>query len=74
MIVCHCNRVNDRTIRASVRAGACSAEEIAECCGAGANCGGCAPAVEEILHEERLHLRRLPVVNYVPEPTAHAAG
>lgn len=74
MIVCHCNRVNDRTIRASVRAGACTPEDVAECCGAGASCGGCAPAVEEILGEERLQLRRLPVVSYASEPAALAAG
>lgn len=64
MIVCHCNRVNDRAIRAAIRSGACSPDEVAECCGAGARCGGCVPAVEEILGEEQSSVRRLPVLHY----------
>jgi bacterioferritin-associated ferredoxin len=46
-------RVTDRLIRNVVREGACSTEEVAEACGAGACCGGCRPAVDEILREER---------------------
>jgi bacterioferritin-associated ferredoxin len=53
MIVCHCQRVSDRAIRAAVRQGAGTEEAIAEACGAGACCGGCVPAVTEILCEER---------------------
>lgn len=52
MIVCHCMRVTDRLIRNVVREGARSCEEIAEVCGAGACCGGCRPAVDEIVREE----------------------
>jgi nitrite reductase (NADH) large subunit len=65
MIVCHCNRVNDRAIRAAICDGACSVGEIADRCGAAASCGGCAPAVEEILEAEHHAVRRLPVVDYV---------
>lgn len=65
MIVCHCNRVNDRAIRAAICEGACSAREIAERCGAGSSCGGCTPAVEEILEAEQHSVRRLPLVEYV---------
>jgi len=53
MIVCHCHRVTDRVIRAAVREGAVSEEAVAEVCGAGACCGGCVPAVSEIIGEER---------------------
>jgi bacterioferritin-associated ferredoxin len=49
MIVCHCNGVSDRAIRRSVRAGAVTPELVAHACGAGACCGGCRDAVEEIL-------------------------
>lgn len=63
VIVCHCNRVNDRTIRAAICDGACSVGEIAEKCGAAACCGGCAPAVEEILAAEHRAVRRLPVLD-----------
>ena len=53
MIICHCMRVNDRLIRTIAREGAQSCEQIAEACGAGACCGGCRPAIDEILREER---------------------
>jgi bacterioferritin-associated ferredoxin len=45
-------RVNDRLIRAIARSGASSCEQVAEMCGAGACCGGCRPAIDEILREE----------------------
>jgi bacterioferritin-associated ferredoxin len=49
MIVCHCNVVSDRVVRAAVQAGACCVEEVAERCGAGAECGGCQPRIERLL-------------------------
>ena len=49
MIVCHCNGVSDRAIRRSVRSGAVTTDLVANACGAGACCGGCIEAVEEIL-------------------------
>jgi bacterioferritin-associated ferredoxin len=52
MIICHCHRVTDRVIRACVRDGANSEESVAEVCGAGTCCGGCVPAVAEIVGEE----------------------
>lgn len=63
MIVCHCQRVSDRAIRAAVRLGAGTEEAIAEACGAGSCCGGCVPVVSEILGEERERRGlRLPVL------------
>lgn len=49
MIVCHCNGVSDRAIRRSVRGGAVTPDLVARACGAGACCGGCRGAVQEIL-------------------------
>lgn len=71
MIVCHCRRVCDRTIRACIQAGARTEDAVAEACGAGSVCGGCGPVVTELIieHEETRHLiehdetRHLPVVN-----------
>jgi len=45
MIVCHCEGVSDRTIRALITAGASSVADITRRCGAG-RC--CAPCREEI--------------------------
>jgi bacterioferritin-associated ferredoxin len=59
MIVCHCHGVTDREIRASVQNGSRTCADVAECCGAGSGCGGCASLVTEIVQGER---RRLAVV------------
>ena len=68
VLICHCNGVSDRHIRRVVREGAVTASQIALETGAGACCGGCRVAVEEIVHselaesrtEERLSLRVSP--------------
>lgn len=49
MVVCHCNAVNDRTIRAEIATGALDADAVANRCGAGARCGSCQPLVERLL-------------------------
>jgi len=66
MIVCHCNGVSDRAIRRSVRAGAVTTELVARACGAGACCGGCRGAVQEILHGE-MHAATASVASATPE-------
>ena len=53
MIICHCKKLSDRQLREHVRAGVRSTRELARVCGAGACCGGCRPALDEILSEER---------------------
>ena len=65
MIVCHCRRVSDRTIRAAIQAGACTEEAVTDACGAGGMCGGCIPLVEELIDEEQeasQGARHLPIV------------
>ena len=59
MIICHCKRVTDGELRAAVRNGCGSAEAIASRCGAGGRCGGCRPAIDEILAEEAPRLATL---------------
>ena len=49
MIVCHCQVVGDRRIRAEIEAGAVTVDEIAERCGAGARCGSCRPTISVLL-------------------------
>jgi bacterioferritin-associated ferredoxin len=61
MIVCHCHRVTDRAIRAAIHAGAQCEGAVAELCGAGSCCGGCIPAVVELIQEERPQHRHLPL-------------
>jgi bacterioferritin-associated ferredoxin len=49
MVICHCELINDRTI-AEVAAGArLTADDVAERCGAGSQCGGCLDSIERLL-------------------------
>jgi bacterioferritin-associated ferredoxin len=50
-IVCHCYAVRERTIHKAIRRGAMTLEEVQADCGAATRCGGCEPAVREMLAE-----------------------
>jgi bacterioferritin-associated ferredoxin len=52
MIVCHCKAVSDRRVRQAAREGARTCVEVSDACGAGSDCGGCHPTIEQILREE----------------------
>jgi bacterioferritin-associated ferredoxin len=54
VIVCHCHGVSDRRIRREARRGATCPEELAQRCGAGSDCGGCRPLLEDLLLEVRV--------------------
>jgi bacterioferritin-associated ferredoxin len=62
MIVCHCKAVSDRTIRTVVREGADTRRQVALACGAGRTCGGCRPAIDELISEEQDSGASLPAV------------
>ena len=49
MYVCHCRAVTDHTICDEIERGATTIEDLAECCGAGSECGGCWPELEKLL-------------------------
>jgi bacterioferritin-associated ferredoxin len=49
MVVCHCLRVDEARIRASVVKGAGSVEDITEDCDAGGGCGRCWPTLQAML-------------------------
>jgi len=49
MYVCSCKVVSDRTVKATIDAGARSVEEIAELCAAGSGCRGCWPELARLL-------------------------
>lgn len=49
MVLCICQAVTLREVDAAIHAGAGSLEEIADRCGAGADCGCCREAIEERL-------------------------
>ena len=51
MIVCVCNRANDKQIVQAVRDGACCMRDLREQLGVGARCGKCVPMAKSLLHE-----------------------
>jgi len=52
VIVCHCKAVTDRVIRKAVRNGARTRNDVVSACAANMSCGGCAPAIDEIIEAE----------------------
>ena len=46
--------MTDREIEAEVASGARTIDDLAVRCGAGSECGGCWPALEELLHHHSL--------------------
>jgi bacterioferritin-associated ferredoxin len=49
MYVCSCAAVTEDTVDATIRDGARTIEELGERCAAGTGCGGCHPALAELL-------------------------
>ena len=49
MYVCHCRAVSDSAVRAAAAAGVRTVDDLGESCGAGTDCGGCHPLLEELL-------------------------
>jgi bacterioferritin-associated ferredoxin len=52
LLVCHCNNVCDREIRDCVDRGARSVAAVGRACGAGTECGGCAPTIRALIAGE----------------------
>ena len=53
MIVCVCEAVSDRRIRAEVRDGHHTVRSIGRSCGAGTDCGQCRSAVKQLIAQTR---------------------
>lgn len=63
MYVCGCRAVTDHEVHDAVRAGARSAAEVADRCGAGSRCGNCVDLVLAVIEASRPvseHLVALP--------------
>ncbi len=57
MVVCHCERVNDRTIRKLLRDAEVTIDDVIASCGAGGRCGGCRDSIEQLLDASRPNTR-----------------
>jgi bacterioferritin-associated ferredoxin len=45
LLVCHCAKICDRTVRECIDSGARSVHDVGRACGAGTFCGGCIPTI-----------------------------
>jgi bacterioferritin-associated ferredoxin len=54
MIVCLCQGLGEHAIRTTIARGGDTLERLANMCGAGADCGGCAPTLDALLDEARI--------------------
>lgn len=62
MYLCICHAVTDEDVREHVQAGASSAEEVGDICGAGTGCGSCLDRLDDLVATampERCPLRAL---------------
>ena len=59
MYVCGCRAVTDREVHEAVQAGASSATEVADHCGAGSRCGNCIDLVLAVIEASRPRSERL---------------
>jgi len=57
MYICHCCRVTDHAIFDAIAHGARSIDDIAGTCAAGSQCGGCWPALQELLTDAARAMR-----------------
>jgi bacterioferritin-associated ferredoxin len=53
MVVCLCQGVSDRTVRACIDAGAHTRQQVTQACGAGDGCGGCHRTIKTMIVECR---------------------
>jgi bacterioferritin-associated ferredoxin len=53
MFVCLCNGVTSQTVAEAIERGAASTRDVAQACGAGAECGRCRRTVQAILRAKR---------------------
>ena len=51
MILCLCQGISDHSVRATIRGGAATLDDVLAACRAGADCGACQDAVLDLLAE-----------------------
>jgi len=60
MVVCLCQGVSEKNVRASIEEGARTRQQVTEACGAGDGCGTCHRTIKTLIVECRRADRRCP--------------
>ena len=58
MILCLCQGISEHSVRATIRGGAATLDDVLAACRAGADCGACQDAVLDLLAEAGRHRDR----------------
>ena len=58
ILLCQCNSIFEHEVRACIRKGARSVDEVAAACEAGNGCGSCRGTIETVLDEEAQRRRK----------------
>lgn len=62
MIVCICNRITEKDVRALARAGAQTPEQAYACLGCEVQCGCCLDYAQQVIDNERGHRSHLRLI------------
>jgi bacterioferritin-associated ferredoxin len=71
--ICHCKAVTDASIRSAIDGGARTIDEVSAHCRAGTGCGGCWPALFEILERSLGMSEQRVEIALVSEPRVEIA-
>ena len=55
MIVCLCEGVSEREVKAAIQSGAECLDSVGRKCGAGTCCGGCTDLIKQMLGDKGVH-------------------
>ncbi len=58
ILLCQCNSIFEHEVRACIRKGARSVDDVAALCDAGTGCGSCRGTIETVLDEEAQRRRK----------------
>lgn len=73
MVVCLCQGVSDKSVRASIEAGARTRQQVTDACGAGDGCGTCHRTIKTLLVECRRGAVSTPAAIVYGDTAASAA-
>ncbi len=51
MLVCLCQGISEKRVKAAIRSGACTRKQVTKACRAGGGCGGCHDVIKEMIAE-----------------------
>lgn len=51
MLVCLCQGISEKRVKAAIRSGACTRKQVTKACRAGGGCGGCHDVIGEMIRK-----------------------